>query len=185
MKQDIRDLFRDTDANLIDTSGKQLPDNHRQEFYDQLKASRPRRESKLNTNYLIKIAAIITLFVALTVALFTTLDNTSKQIVEEPSIETQIERIEKEYLASIDLEWQRFLTVANDEKLVERYKDKLDDLTRDYKEISLQFKEDNNNISVIESLVENLQTRLQLLKDIQEHIKVLNQKNEQYETINI
>ncbi|MEM5566995.1 hypothetical protein WNY78_17880 [Psychroserpens sp. AS72] len=185
MKQDIRDLFRDTDADSVDASGKQLLDNHRQEFYDQLKASRPRRESKLNTNYLIKIAAIITLFVALTIALFATVDNTSNQIVDEPSIETQIEGIEKEYLASIDIEWKRFLKVANDEKLVKRYKDKLDDLNSDYKELSLQFKEDNNDIFVIESLVENLQTRLQLLKDIQEHINVLNQKTEPYETTNI
>lgn len=183
MKQDIRKLF--SEAEPHEASRNQLPDNHRQEFYDHLKASRPRRESKLNTNYLIKIAAIITLFVALTVTLFVTVDNAPNQIVEEPSMETQIEVIEKKYLASIDVEWKRFLTVANDEKLIQRYKDKLDNLDTDYKEISKQFKADNNNILVIESLVENLQTRLQLLKDIQEHIYVLNQKTEHYEAINI
>jgi hypothetical protein len=171
MKQDIRNLFRDEEA-----SGKQLPDNHRQEFYDQLKASRPRRESKLNTNYLIKVAALIVVFLGLTFTVFKTIDNTPTQIVESSSMETQIEAIEKEYLASIDVEWQKFLVVANDERLVSRYKDKLDDLDADYKEISKQFKTDTNNILVIESLVVNLQTRLQLLKDIQEHINVLNQK---------
>lgn len=185
MKQDIRDLFRDTDTNSVDAFGKQLPDNHRQEFYDQLKASRPRRESKINKYYLIKIAAIITVFVALTITLFTTLDNATNQVVEESSMETQIETIEKEYLASIDVEWKRFINVANDENLIKRYRTKLDDLDNDYKEISKQFKTDTNNILVIESLVENLQTRLQLLKDIQEHINVLNQKTEPYETINI
>ncbi|MFD2916385.1 hypothetical protein [Psychroserpens luteus] len=185
MKQDIRKLFKNSEAEPVEAPGKQLPDNHRQEFYDQLKASRPRRESKLNSNYLIKIAAIITLFGALTITLFTTLDNTTNQVVEESSMETQIETIEKEYLASIDVEWKHFINVANDENLVKRYRTKLDDLDNDYKEISKQFKTDTNNILVIESLVENLQTRLQLLKDIQEHIKVLNQKTEQYETINI
>ncbi|WP_040282681.1 hypothetical protein [Psychroserpens damuponensis] len=179
-KYHIRDLFKDDEA-----IKKRLPNNHRQEFYEQLKASRPRRESKLNSNYLIKIAAIITLFVALSITVFVTVDNTSNQIVEEPSMKTQIEGIEKQYLASIDKEWQNFIQSTTDQKLVKRYRDKLDNLDRDYKEISLQFKADNTNILVIESLVENLQTRLQLLKDIQAHINVLNQKNEQNEAINI
>jgi len=176
MKQDIRNLFRDTEGDAVDPSRNQLPDNHRQAFYDQLKASRPRRESKLNTGYLVKIAALIVVFVGLTFTIFKTVDSNASQIVESPSMETQIEAIEKEYLASIDAEWQNFLAVANDERLVSRYKTKLDALDADYKEISKQFKTDANNILVIESLVENLQTRLQLLKDIQEHINVLNQK---------
>ncbi|WP_028872968.1 hypothetical protein [Psychroserpens burtonensis] len=171
MKEDIRNLFKDDEI-----SGQALPDNHRQDFYEQLKASRPRRTSQLNRHYLIKVAAIITMFLALTITLFQMVDNTPNQVVEASSMETQIDAIEKQYLARIDREWQRFISVTNDETLVKRYKDKLNDLDADYKEISQQFKTDTNNILVIESLVENLQTRLQLLKDIQEHINVLNQK---------
>ncbi|WP_299334319.1 hypothetical protein [uncultured Psychroserpens sp.] len=180
MKQDIRDFFKDEDA-----SGKRLPDSHRQEFYEKLKASRPRRESKLSTNYMFKVAAIVILFVALAFTIFKTTENVTNQVVEEAPIETQIELIEQQYLANIDKEWQSFISIANDDKLVKRYRAKLDDLDKDYKDISKQFKADNNNIMVIEALVENLQTRLQLLKDIQEHIKSLNQQNEHYETINI
>jgi hypothetical protein len=66
--------------------------------------------------------------------------------------------------------------MANDEKLVDRFRNKLADLELDYQEITLQFKADRNNIEVIESLIENLKERLQLLKDIQEHINILNQK---------
>ena len=179
MKQDIRDLFNDEEP-----SGKQLPDNHKQEFYDKLKASRPRKTSKLNSNYVFKVAAIVALFVAITFAMFTTTTNVSEAVVATP-VETQIDMIEQQYLANIDLEWNNFISVTTDEKLIKRYRDKLDDLDNDYQEISEKFKVSNNNIQVIESLVENLKTRLQLLKDIQEHIKILNQKNEQYETINI
>ena len=64
---------------------------------------------------------------------------------------------------------------------MERFKVRLNELDKDYQEISSQFNQDSNNIAVIESLVENLQTRLKLLKDIQEHIKILNQNNEQNE----
>jgi len=179
MKQDIRNLFRDEE-----TSGKPLPDNHRQEFYEQLKASRPRRSSKLNTSYLFKVAAMVVLFVAMAFIMFNKADNISDEVVTTP-VETQIDIIERQYLASIDEEWNNFINVTNDERLIKRYRDKLDDLDTDYQEISKQFKVDTNNIQVIESLVDNLKTRLQLLKDIQEHIKLLNQKNEQYETINI
>lgn len=180
MKQDIRDVFKNDDA-----SRKALPDHHRQEFYEKLKASRPRRTSNLNTNYLFKVAAIVVLFVAFAVIMFKTTDTVTNKIVEETPIETQIDALEKQYLASIDKEWQSFISIADDENLVKRYRNKLDDLDNDYKEISKQFKTDTNNILVIEALVENLQMRLQLLKDIQEHIKSLHQKNEHYETINI
>ena len=60
--------------------------------------------------------------------------------------------------------------------MVDRFRNKLADLELDYQEITLQFKADRNNIEVIESLIENLKERLQLLKDIQEHINILNQK---------
>lgn len=180
MKQDIRDLFNNEEA-----SKKALPDHHRQEFYEKLKASRPRRTSKLNTNYLFKVAAIVVLFVAFAFFMFKTTDKVTNTIVEETPIETQIDAIEKQYLASIDKEWQNFISITDDDNLVKRYREKLDGLDKDYQDISKQFKANSNNIAVIEALVENLQTRLQLLKDIQEHIKALHQKNEQYETINI
>ena len=135
MKQDIRDLFKDNKA-----SGKQLPANHRQEFYDKLKASRPRRTFRLNANYVYKVAAIVVLFLAFTFMIFKTTDNVTNQIVEETPIETQIDAIEQQYLASIDKEWHNFIRVANDEKLVKRYKEKLDGLDIDYQNISKQFK---------------------------------------------
>ncbi|WP_299278572.1 hypothetical protein [uncultured Psychroserpens sp.] len=181
MKQDIRDLFREDEV-----SNHKLPKHHRQEFYEKLKASRPQRKSGLKMNYILKIAAIAVLFIAMAFTVFKMANKTvANEIVNESSLEHQIESIEKEYLASIDKEWGKFVAVANDEKLVKRYKDKLDDLDADYQEISKQFKADNNNILVIEALVDNLKTRLQLLKDIQQHINLLNQKTEQYETINI
>lgn len=180
MKQDIRDLFKDQDA-----SGKQLPDHHRQEFYDKLKASRPKRELTLNKNYVFKVAAILLVCLAFTIVFYNSNQKVSNQIAEESPIETQIDAIEKQYLASIEFEWQNFINIANDDKLVKRYEDKLENLDNDYKDISNQFEADHNNIIVIEALIDNLKTRLQLIKDIQEHIKLLNQKTKQYETISI
>ena len=95
----------------------------------------------------------------------------------------QIEAVEAEYLANIEAEWKSFVAIAKDEVLVKRFRKKLDELDNDYQDISLQFKEDSDNILAVEALIDNLQNRLQILKDIQKHIKILNQNNEHNENI--
>lgn len=170
MKRDIRELFKSEDEANIN----QLPENHRAEFLQKL--HQPAKPKKKTLGLLSLIAV---LFIACTV-IFNVIEMDSN-IVEESPIIAQIETIEAEYLADIETEWQSFIALTEDDVLVERFRKKLKELDRDYKEISVQFKEDSNNIYVIEALVENLQTRLQILKDIQKHIKILNQNNEHYE----
>ena len=167
MKQDIRNLFKEEE------DLKTLPDNHRAEFLDKLNKQKQSKNKRYTW-----IGAVAVVVVALTIgfALFT------KQPTENISpFIAQVEAVEAEYLEEIKTEWQNFIALADDEVLVARFKKKLGELDNDYKIISKQFKSDANNIQVVEALVENLQTRLQILKDIQEHIKILNQKNEQYE----
>lgn len=171
MKQDIRSLFQDKEV-----SENRLPSHHRKEFYNKLKASRPRKTSKIKPNYIFKVVAIIILFLAFTLFMTTMSNEADTQIVDGSSVENQMNVIEQHYLEGIEQEWQSFIAMANDEKLVDRFRNKLADLELDYQEITLQFKADRNNIEVIESLIENLKERLQLLKDIQEHINILNQK---------
>ncbi|WCO00760.1 hypothetical protein [Psychroserpens ponticola] len=169
MKQDIRDLFKDEEA-----SEKQLPEHHRKEFYDKLKA----QESKQPISWLwLKIAAIFIIALTFGFLVFTS----NSDAVKVSPIIAQIEAIEDKYLKDIDLEWGKFVAIAEDEILVERFKKKLAELDKDYQEISEQFKTDSNNIMVIEDLVNNLQIRLKLLKDIQSQIKLIDQKNEHYE----
>ncbi len=167
MKQDIRDLFSEEE------DLKTPPQHHRNEFLDKLKKQKQSKNKRYRW-----IGAVAVVVVALTIgfALF------PKQPTENISqFIAQVEAVEAEYLEEIKTEWQNFVAIADDEVLVERFKKKLDELDNDYKIISNQFKSDANNIQVVEALVENLQTRLQILKDIQKHIKILNQNNEQYE----
>lgn len=168
MKQDIRDFFREED------DLKTLPNNHRAEFLDKLNKHSKKKSSAFGW---LKIAAI--LLVALTVG-FSVFYNQPEEDKVSPIV-AQIEAVEAKYLEDIEEEWENFVAIADDAILVERFRKKLNALDADYHDISIQFKQDSNNILVIESLVENLQTRLQLLKDIQNHIKILNQINEQHE----
>jgi len=167
MKRNIRDLFKE-EENL-----KLPPENHRTEFLEKLKT----QNKKPSVTTWLSIAAVI--IIALTIG-FNVFEK-SIEVEEVAPIVAQIERVEKEYLKDIETEWESFIALAEDEVLVERFRKKLNDLDKDYQEISKQFKADSNNIVVIEALVDNLQTRLQLLTDIQHHIKILNQKNEQHE----
>jgi len=170
MKQDIRNLFTEED------DLKTLPENHRMEFAEKLK-----KQSKPKQNLYAWLSAAAILIIALTIG-FNAMEMESKQELKQSSpIIAQVETVEAEYLANIETEWQSFLAITDDAILVERFRKKLKELDTDYQEISLEFKEDANNILVIEALVENLQTRLQILKDIQKHIKILNETNEQYE----
>jgi len=169
MKRDIRDLFKEED-NLITP-----PKNHRAEFLEKLQ--KQSKKKSISFSWL-KIAAV--LLIAITVG-FSIFYNKSEVLKVSPIV-AQIEAVEAEYLKNIETEWKSFVAIAEDDILVARFKKKLDDLDKDYQDISVQFKNDSDNILVIEALVENLQTRLRILKDIQKHIKILNQKNEQYET---
>lgn len=167
MKRDIRDLFKEEEEL------KTLPQDHRTEFLEKLRSS---KEKNTNPFIWMKIAAVLIIGLLIGYALI------NKAPVEEISpMLAQIEAVEAEYLEDIEKEWQNFVAIADDEILIARFKERLDELDKDYQEISIQFKDDSNNIAVVESLIENLQTRLQILKDIQEHIKILNQKNEHHE----
>ena len=170
MKQDIRNLFTEED------DLKTLPEDHRMEFAKKLKEqSKP----KHNSYAWISVAAI--LIIALTIGFNVREMESKPEHIQTDPIIAQVEAVEAEYLKNIKTEWQSFLAITDDAVLVERFRKKLKELDTDYQEISLEFKEDANNILVIEALVENLQTRLQILKDIQKHIKILNQKNEHNE----
>lgn len=174
MKHDIRDLFKEE---LIIKN--KLPDTHEQEFNNKLKRFNAQKRKSSNYNNMYLMVASLLLFLAFGYYMLNEKGGDQNKFVE------QIEIIEKEYLLNINTEWNNFITIAKDEKLVARYKDRLEYLNKDYEVISNQFKLDTNNILFLEALIENLQTRLKLLKDIQEHITLLNQENKYYEKTTI
>jgi hypothetical protein len=170
MKQDIRNLFQE------DEDLKQLPKNHRIEFHAKLKGQK-RSHNKTKGMLWLQIAAVVVIALTIGFNVF----NDSKAKDEYMPMAAQIEAVEKQYLKDIEKEWESFVALTDDQALVARYKKRLDDLDKDYQDITTQFSNDSYDIAVIESLVENLQTRLELLKDIQIHIKILNQNNEKHE----
>ena len=173
-QQDIRDIFKDEE----EQNHNMLPKHHRDEFIVKLKAQNTKKQKQFfRINYKYAAILIIGFLFGSLFFLKSELDN------KETVLELQLKQIEQEYLSQIDIEWQQFTKYTKDKRLVERYQLKLTDLDKTYKEILSEFQKDKNNILVLESLINNLKLRLQILKDIQQHIKLLNQKSEQNEII--
>jgi len=175
MKRDIKSLFKNPDL-----LKKKLPALHREEFIEKLNAVKSKDSKKLSTYSIVKVAAFIILFFSIGYTFF---NEFSKKNINEIAIEVQLKVVEQEFLKNINQEWDSFLAIAEDKMLIKRYEEKLKSLDNDYKETSLKFKNNTNNVLLIESLVENLQNRLQLLTDIQQHIKILNNKSQKNESI--
>lgn len=171
MKQDIRDLFKRDEF-----PKKELPKSHEKDFIRKLKREGREVPQKKKVWPFLRVAAFVVLLFSVGIYF-------QKEKGQKTAFEIQIERIEKEYLKDIDKEWKAFIEITDDQHLIHKYKEKLQKLDDSYKEVSKQFKEEPSNISALENLIENLQRRLQLLKDIKEHIIELNQKNKSNETI--
>lgn len=170
MKRDIRELFKE------DEFEKELPENHRIEFLEKLKATNEKKKFpfKKIVGYVASVAVLVSVY------LFLPKNKTDEK---NQQLLLHVQEIETEYLKNINTEWNNFLELTNDEKLIERYDEKLKELSADYKVLSSKLNEKPNDINVLEALISNLQKRLQTLKDIQEHIKSLKQKKVTYETI--
>lgn len=172
MERDIRDLFSKDDFVYTE-----IPKNHRKDFIEKLGKHQPKKDKKRKYKTLKIVASFLLL---MTCGYF--YKNTISS-PEKSSLEIKMESIEKDYLISIDKEWNRFMEVAKDSILIKKYEVKLKESNTDYQKITKQFTAFPNDINVLQSLIDNLQRRLQLVKDIKEHINELNQKNTSNETI--
>ena len=172
MEHNIKELFK-----VDDFPKKEIPKNHRNDFLNKLELQHKKQNGFQRKN-IFKIAVSVVTLLFCTLYYF----NTNKEI-SKTTLQIQVAEIEKEYLTNIDKEWENFIEVAEDSILVSKYKIKMHDFDKDYQKITNQLEKTPNNINVLEALISNLQRRLELIKNIKEHIKELNQKNTNNETI--
>ena len=171
MKQDIRQLFEEDEGNNL----RELPANHRDQFLKKLRGNK----TKVKPKFIFKVAISALLVIGTSIGI----NNSGNEIIKNDPLVSQMNSIEKQYMKSIEKEWIEFTSVTNDSTLIKRFKNKLEDLNKDYNHLSNQFKSNPDHTIIIQSLIDNLQTRLKLLEDIQNHIKILNSKLEDHETV--
>ncbi|WP_445748134.1 hypothetical protein [Polaribacter sp.] len=174
MKQDIRKLFDHEKNDKI-----HLPKNHKEQFLEKLETIHTSK-NKRNFKNLYKIVASILIIISCTIYY-----KINYPKIKKTSFEIQIDDLEKEYLKDINKEWKGLKTITNDTLLLKKLSIKMKDYEENYQKIIVNFKDNPNNINVLESLITNLQRRLQLINEIKEHINELNQKSTSNETIYI
>lgn len=171
MDQDLRKLF-DTE----ELPKKKLPANHEVEFLQKLEAQS--NDKKPTFWFIGRIAASVVLLIVSGYLVWSSFGTE-----EITPLQRQVAEIEKTYLKQIDQEWNTFVQKANDPDLINNYKERLDRLKEDYDEITVQFTKEPNSILILEELIENLQKRLALLKNIQDRIQEINKEKKSYESI--
>ncbi|MEM6719588.1 MAG: hypothetical protein AAF611_09750 [Bacteroidota bacterium] len=164
----IKDILNNNDAA---TETPKLPKGHRAEFLEKLTATETILQSKSSFNYWRAIAAALVLVVGIGAFIYANYGE------EESSLFAEMKAIEDKYLQNIASEWETFQLTANDGYLVKKYEERLKNLDASYQELKKVFLVEKNSLTTLEKMIQNLQMRLTLLQEIQQHLKRL--KNEQ------
>lgn len=202
MAQDIRKMLRE-DKTL--PSGK-LSKGHQNRFEAKLEKAFPQKnEKKISRSPLmfLKIAAVLVVAFGVGFIYFLQNDNfngeqivdtnsetsTQKEEVEPVKKEYQLsdvspefKKIENYYLASLNIELAKLEVNDENRALVDSFMNQLAELDKEYKRLNEEIRETGLNQSSVESLIANLQLRLELLFKLKNKLKEINQsQNKDYE----
>ena len=185
MPKDIRDILKDAEHNQLE-----LPKNHRMRFENRLEQM---HIPKKKNYFFLKIAASLTLLVSFGYFAFNT--NTTTPQVEEileskitnlSSISPEMKQIENYYLTAINYEIASLELIPENQEILDDYLEKIGKLDADYKRLNKELSEKGINEKTINSLITNLQLRLQLLvqlKDTLSEIKTSKNKENENTTV--
>ena len=183
----MKDLRKDFNWNL---EGEKVPGGHRKRFEARL----PKREGQIPW---LKIAAVLIIAVLSSVIIY---QNSSflindQQIAKEDkkdqevsleSISPELATLENYYETSIQLQIAELEESEKFEEVFDAYFEELHLLELEYKSLKKRLVSVGAQQSIILSLVENLQLRLELMQDLEQHINELKQlENENYQSNNM
>lgn len=185
MSKDLRALLQNRESEK-----SSLSKNHRANFEEKLQ--KELHSSKGNTNFNWRIAASFLLVIGIGASLF----YFSKGTIVEPqkvakieslgSISPELKSIESYYLASIQTEISSLEETPENKEMLDGYLEKIGELTKDYKQLTVELNEEGLNEKTITALIDNLQLRLKLLYQLKEQLKELKKLNvTENESINI
>ncbi|AXG71072.1 hypothetical protein KORDIASMS9_03327 [Kordia sp. SMS9] len=164
----IKDILNENDAPMETPT---LPKGHRAEFLDKLANFETNSTQKNPMYYWRAIAAACVLLLGIGAFIYANYGE------EESLLFAEMKAIEDQYLQDIASEWKTFQLTANDGYLIKKYEERLQNLDASYQELKKVFLVQKNSLTTLEKMIQNLQMRLTLLQEIQQHLKRL--KNEQ------
>ncbi len=186
MKVDLREKLKNEKVM------KSLPKDHRNSF-DQLLQKELHQKPKNNFK-LLKIAASIILIFSLgftgykfferdvSQEVVKIKDAPDKKINSMADISPDLKKVEDFYLTRINYQISKITITDENKDLLEVYLAELSDLQQKYENLKMQLNTDELNEEVIDGMIENLQLRLQLLRQLKKKLDIIeNLKIQQYE----
>lgn len=170
MSNDIREIIKDNKSNSM-----KLSDGHRNRFEARLRELHSPNRKKFT---FLKIAASIVFLISIGYIfihkdLVQQTDSDTK-VVDLGTISPEMKQIENYYLMAINYEMANLETTPQSKTLLDTYLKKITELTNQYKEISNNLTENEINEKTINTLITNLQLRLQLLIELKDTMQELN-----------
>jgi hypothetical protein len=177
MQKDIKNSLRDFEEQNIEMSK-----NHVSKFEGLLMAELHLKKSKKKTFKWLSIAASVMLLVSLGIKFYPT-DSIEKPIetslekISLGSISPEFQTIETYYTNSIKIEISKLELNDDNKEVIESYFEKIAELTKEYKLLTLELNTKGVSDSTIDALIRNLQLRLQLLKRLKKQLEQLKNLN--------
>ncbi len=177
MKVDIRDIIKK------ENKMKELSNNHRDIFEKKLK-----RELKKDTGNkfrILKIAASVLFLLSLGISGFKfynnmdttdqieTKINSAKKINSMADISPDLKKVEDYYLTHINYQLSKIKITDENRDLLEVYLSQLSVLQKEYSDLNMQLNTNEVNEETIDVLIENLQLRLQLLRQLKKKLEII------------
>jgi hypothetical protein len=166
MQKDIKKIVKKE----FENSNTNLPKNHQIRFEERLKNE---LHFKKKTNFFfLKIASSFLILLSLGIIIYTnyTDKNILKQNYTLGSLSPELEKIEEYYTNAITYELTQLEINTENQPILDKYFDKLEQLTTDYKKQSTELNIHQINEKTINALIDNLQLRLQLLLQLKEQL---------------
>ncbi len=162
---------------------KTLPKDHRNHF-EQLLQKELHQNSKKNYTFL-QIAAAVLIIFSLGIAgnqLFNPTDtqdfvqtesDSKKNIKSMADISPDLKKVEDFYLTRINYQISKITITDENKELLEVYLAELSDLKQEYDNLKMQLNNEEISEAVIDGLIENLQLRLQLLRQLKKKLEII------------
>ncbi len=202
MAQDIRELLKQDRA----LPSERIKEGHEARFMARLEKELPKKAKKSFNYGWLKIAASVA--IVFTISMFTFnqfngANTVSTDIVDTEStdlkdgtvvltkqssplaeISPEYEKVENYLLTSIKFQLSEITVDDKNRELVESFKIRLNNLDREYQNLSKELIEVGPNIESVEAMMENLTLRLSLLNRLKDKLKELEKiENESYDEI--
>ena len=186
MSQDLRELFERERSRA-----HRMPEGHEARFEERLaEAFPPRRRPTWGW---LAIAASVVALLGFGIWVFRpapVIPDDSEQVVSQDSVKTRpglslgdlspdLRKVEQYYTANISLELASLDISPENKKMADDYMARLRELDTEYQSLVAELNEDGPNEETISAMIRNFQLRLQLLQNLKEKLKSINQsKNE-------